>query len=128
MTIECCPNVESLSLSHDSGTEVVSSPYCAAKHSPKRSLEYGNSHAPITPNVKEGGKRRSAEGHELEANSSSPAPFSVQGNGRKSNRDSPEAIPEASSRPKEYEPILTESEDRFVMYPVRSALSPRALM
>ena len=128
MTIECCPSVESLSLSYDLGTEAVSSPYCDLKHSPKRSIESGNSHAPITPNVKEGGKRRLAEGHGTVANSSPPVPSSMQCNGHKNNHDSSESVPELSSSPKEYEPILSESEDRFVMYPVRFASSPCTLM
>ena len=128
MTIECCPNVESLSLSYDLGTEAPSSPDCASKHSSKRSFESGNSHAPITPNVKEGGKRRSAEGHETDSHNSSPASSSVQGNGHKSQSNASELMPEASSGPKEYEPILSESEDRFVMYPVRCVPSPEMLV
>ena len=128
MTIECCPNVEGLSLSYDLGTEAVPSPYCAAKHSPKRSFESGNSYAPITPNVREGGRRRSAEGHETESDNSSPAPSSVQGNGHKSTHDTSEPMPEACSVPKEYEPILSETEDRFVMYPIRCASSAGQLI
>ena len=128
MTIECCPSVDSLSLSYDLGTEAVSSPCCDLKHSPKRSFESGNSHAPITPNVKEGGKRRSAEGHGTVANSSPPMPSSMQCNGHKSDHDSSEPLPEASSSPKEYEPILSESEDRFVMYPVRLVSLPDMLI
>lgn len=126
MTIECCPNVDSLTLYCDLGTDAISSSYCTAKSSPKRSTKISNSHAPITPNVKESTKRRSAEGDSKKANSSSPVPSNVLCNGHTSSNEKSEAMPEASSKPEDNEPILSESEDRFVMYPVRYAAAPTA--
>lgn len=126
MTIECCPNVGTLSLACDLGTEATCSPVKASQLSPHRTPDRCNSHAPITPNVKEGGKKLSAGGHVREADSSLPAPL-ANCNGHSSSNGRSESTPEASSEQVDDEPILSESEDRFVMYPVRSAACANVL-
>ena len=126
MTIECCPNVETLSLACQLGTEATCSPVKASQLSPHRTADRCNSHAPITPNVKEGGKKLSAGGHVREADSSLPAPL-AHCNGHSSSNGRSESTPEASSEQVEDEPILSENEGRFVMYPVRSAACANGL-
>ena len=127
MTIECCPNVETLSLACDLGTEATCSPVKASQLSPHRTPDRCISHAPITPNVKEGGKRLSAVGHLREAGSSLPAQ-TAHCNGHSSSNGMSESTSEASSEQVQDEPILSESEDRFVMYPVRSAAFAKVLL
>ena len=119
MTIECCHSLEARLLSCDLGTERKSFSSAEAQYSPHRKTESRSCQAPITPDARECSRRPSVESERGQADcSSSPTAHSCDGSER--SIAATQTVPEAAQKPdEEDELILSESEDRFVMYPVR---------
>ena len=121
MTIECCPSLEARLLSCDLGSEMKSSSSAEAQHSPYRKTENRNCQAPITPDARECSRRPSLESDRGQADCSSPS-TARSCDGSERSLAATQSMPEPAQKPdEEDELILSESEDRFVMYPVRCA-------
>ena len=121
MTIECCHSLEARLLSCDLGSEMKSFSSAEAQHSPHRKTENRNCQAPITPDARECSRRPSVESDRSQADCSSP-PTAGSCDGSERSKAATQSMPEAAQKPdEEDELILSESEDRFVMYPVRCA-------